>query len=114
MWNVESLFSIDDEATVEAVLAFIFEDDSSKSNDSSVFDDFDLFPYEIQTIEFSNIMLAQPLAKVKLPPGKYEKPVPIITFFDTGATASIINPATLPRSYWQSCFRPFTAANGQK
>lgn len=72
--NVESLFSIDDEATVEAVLAFIFEDNSSKSNDSSVFDDFDLFPYEIQTIEFSSIMLAQPLAKVKLLPGKYENP----------------------------------------
>lgn len=45
-------------------------------------------------------MLAQPLAKVELLPGKYEKLVPIITFFDTGATASIINPATLPRSYW--------------
>lgn len=74
LWNVESLLSIDDEATVEAVLAFIFEDDSSKSNDSSVFDDFDLFPYEIQTIEFSSIMLAQPLAKVKLLPGKYENP----------------------------------------
>ncbi|KAI8542258.1 hypothetical protein RHMOL_Rhmol08G0124700 [Rhododendron molle] len=56
--DVESLFSIDDEATTEAVLGFTFEDTSSESDDS------DSFPYEIQTFDFSKIMLAQPLAKV--------------------------------------------------
>ncbi|XP_058189186.1 uncharacterized protein LOC131306777 [Rhododendron vialii] len=58
-----SYSNIHTQATTEAVLAFTLDDsnDSSESDDSS--DDSDSFPYEIQTFEFSNIMIAQPLAK---------------------------------------------------
>lgn len=66
--DIESLFSVDNEATTETVLAFSLDEfdyelDYSSSSES---DEIDHFPYKIQTFEFSNIFLAQPLAKVQI------------------------------------------------
>lgn len=64
--DIESLFSVDDEATPKTVLAFSIDDSDSKLDYSSESDEFDTFPYEIQTFEFSNILLTNPLPKSKL------------------------------------------------
>lgn len=47
--DVESLFSVDDEATSGTVLVFSLDESTSKSNNSSKSDDFNHFLFEIQT-----------------------------------------------------------------
>ena len=113
--DVEPLFSVqDDEPTVDAILALGFEDFSTEELDHSGLDS-DFIPYDVHCLAPAcldstlacpdPIFLIQPLAKVQILLGKYEKPIFVIAFFDTGVVASIINPSLLPRFHWQECFK---------
>ncbi|KAK8996460.1 hypothetical protein V6N11_081735 [Hibiscus sabdariffa] len=44
---------------------------------------------------------------------KYDKPIPIIAFIDTGAAKSIMNPEVLPQEWWKPHIRYFTSASDQ-
>ncbi|KAL3643586.1 hypothetical protein CASFOL_014401 [Castilleja foliolosa] len=57
----------------------------------------------------------QPLPNVKIYifPTKYDKPIPVIAFLDTGAASSIIKPDILPSTHWNQCSAAFKAANGE-
>ncbi|GJS83600.1 putative reverse transcriptase domain, viral movement protein [Tanacetum coccineum] len=55
-----------------------------------------------------------PLAKVHLLTDAYAKPIPVIAFFDTGSSVSILNPNILPDHYWKPHHQNFMAANGEK
>ena len=46
-------------------------------------------------------------------PTKYDKPMPVIAYFDTGVVSSILKLDILPSSHGNSCAVPFRAANGQ-
>ncbi|GJS01528.1 putative reverse transcriptase domain, viral movement protein [Tanacetum coccineum] len=41
-------------------------------------------------------------------------PIPVIAFFDTGSSVSILNPNILPDHYWKPHHHNFMAANGEK
>ena len=106
--DVESLFSVHEEPTPDVILALALDDFSPNESSGSDYSDSDedLSPIHCfgPTSPDSNldpISLIQPLAKVQIFLGKYEKPISVIAFFDTGAAASIINPSILPRSHWQ-------------
>ncbi|GJS47542.1 putative zinc finger, CCHC-type containing protein [Tanacetum coccineum] len=55
-----------------------------------------------------------PLAKVHLLTDAYANPIPVIAFFDTGSSVSILNPNILPDHYWKPHHQNFMAANGEK
>ncbi|GKF30150.1 zinc finger, CCHC-type, viral movement protein, partial [Tanacetum coccineum] len=55
-----------------------------------------------------------PLAKIHLLTDAYAKPIPVIVFFDTGSSVSILNPNILPDHYWKPHHQNFMAANGEK
>ena len=113
--DIESLYSMDDSSGGTTILALqITDDDLSDDTPSDISDDG-----EDEIFLCSNpsptdsISLLQPMAKITLLLGKYEKPISVIALFDIGAAASIINPAILPRSHWESCSRHFYVTNGE-
>ncbi|XP_023638422.1 uncharacterized protein LOC111830501 [Capsella rubella] len=79
----------------------------------------DLYTFDACRIEQSDdgelAYLSQPSpnAKIYILPTKYDKPIPVIAYFDTGAASSIIKPDILPDSHWNTCSVSFKAANGQ-
>lgn len=54
-----------------------------------------------------------PYCKDIIIPTKYDKPMPVIGYFDTDVVSSILKLDILPSSHWNSCAVPFRAANGQ-
>ena len=108
--DLESLFSLDEEPGPDTILAL--GADLSDSSDESE-DDVILFD-EIYTLTPAESLLLQPTpsAKVHIFPGKWDKPILVIAFFDTGASSSIMKPEILPKEYWNTCYKSFRAANG--
>ncbi|KAL4590379.1 hypothetical protein LXL04_003308 [Taraxacum kok-saghyz] len=129
--DIESLYSLDDEPTDEAILSLPYLDYSSDEDSdpyqprSSVFminhvppnaekppifenpHSLGIQPYPRHTtnprpiphllpIQRTQLM---PLAKVHLLTDVYAKPIPVIAFFDTGSSVSIIDPNILPARF---------------
>ena len=103
---------MDDSPCDETLLALMVDatddDATPPDSDEDIFPDEDIFSLDPAPA----ISLLQPLAKLNILLGKYEKPIPVIAFLDTGAAVSIINPTVLPRSYWQKCSRSFVNIKG--
>ncbi|KAL9241030.1 hypothetical protein vseg_015190 [Gypsophila vaccaria] len=99
-------------------------DDSDQDSDddegiTDQFVKFDIFPIEVCKVEPQNDIIPtypfqpSPNAKIYIFPNKYDRPIPVIAYFDTGAASSIIKPNILPPSHWEACSVAFKAANGQ-
>ena len=54
-----------------------------------------------------------PQALVHLLMGEYSTPIPLIAFFDTGASLSIMKKDVLPDHSWTSYEKEFTGADGK-
>ena len=99
--GVESLFSLDDNYSPQALVVMAYstsEEDSDPEND----DDLDL---EIQTIYISQPIIAPltnptPIAQVHILLDTYSRPILVIALFDTGAAATILHPKILPAKFW--------------
>ncbi|GJS98901.1 hypothetical protein Tco_0820071 [Tanacetum coccineum] len=117
--DLESLYSLDDEPS-DSVLCTIAYSDFSSDDDSdtdSLESDSDFRVHMINPIP--HVLPIQedpplPLAKINLLTDAYAKPIPVITFFDTGSSVSILNPMILPDHYWKPHHQNFIAANGEK
>ncbi|GJX99343.1 hypothetical protein Tco_0356362 [Tanacetum coccineum] len=104
--DLESLYTLDDEPS-DSVLCTIAYSDFSSDDDSdtdSLESDFDFGVHMINPIP--HVLPIQedpplPLAKVHLLMDAYAKPIPVIAFFDTGSSVSILNPNILPDHYWK-------------
>ena len=96
---MESLFSLDDNYSSQALVVLAYstlEDDSNSDNDSDL---------EIQTIYTSQPIIApltnpNPIAQVHILLDIYSKHIPVIALFDTGAIATILHPKILPAEFW--------------
>ncbi|KAK9705313.1 hypothetical protein RND81_07G047500 [Saponaria officinalis] len=125
--DIKSIFSLDDGPTDETILAMgvEFEEDSSGDSDQDSEEDdirdqfvrFDLCPIEICKAGPQDDIPTYPLqpspnAKIYIFPNKYDKPIPVIAYFDTGAASSIIKPNILPSSHWEACSVAFRAESG--
>ncbi|XP_058005346.1 uncharacterized protein LOC131181332 [Hevea brasiliensis] len=53
-----------------------------------------------------------PLVPLHILPSRYERPISVIGFLDTGAHKSMMNPAILPSEYWLPHTEYFKAADG--
>ncbi|ESQ47393.1 hypothetical protein EUTSA_v10028344mg [Eutrema salsugineum] len=126
--DIESIFSLDDGPTDDTVLAMGIEHDDEFSEESETEEEedaddqfmlFDLYTLDSCKVEESKkadlAYLSQPApnSKIYIFPTKYDKPIPVIAFFDTGVASSIIKPDILPSTHWDRCSVAFKAANGQ-
>ncbi|ESQ50196.1 hypothetical protein EUTSA_v10002230mg [Eutrema salsugineum] len=126
--DIESIFSLDDEPTDDIVIAMGIEHDDEFSEESEAEEEedaddqfmlFDLYTLDSCKVEESKgeiwhicpYQLQMPRSK-SFPP-KYDKPIPVIAFFDTGAASLIIKPDILPSTHWDRCSVALKAANGQ-
>ncbi|GJS47536.1 putative zinc finger, CCHC-type containing protein [Tanacetum coccineum] len=102
--DLESLYSLDDEPS-DSVLCTIAYSDFSSDDDSdtdSLESDYDFGVHMINPIPHVLPIQEDPpllLAKVYLLTDAYAKPIPVIAFFDTGASVFILNPNILPDHY---------------
>ena len=58
-------------------------------------------------------MLPVPTLKIQIFPSKYSKPVKVVTFFDTRASYTIMNPDVLHEENWKMKKQYFHAANNE-
>ena len=67
----------------------------------------------IQEINHIHPKLTGPSVKISVIPSKFLKPVSVISFLDTGAKRSMLNPRILSPDYWENHIEYFRAANGK-
>ncbi|GAA0153095.1 hypothetical protein LIER_11412 [Lithospermum erythrorhizon] len=108
--DIEFLFSKDDEPSKDTILAMKFKyessDDSSKDNFEEVqnkFDVLDLCPMELCQRTAADATPLVPNAKIYVLPNKYDKSIPVIAYFDTGASDTFMKPEILPTKHWKKC-----------
>ena len=101
LFDVESLFSLDDEYSPQtlAIMAYSISKEDSNSDSDDVSDP------EIQTIYTSQPVIAPltnptPIAQVHILLETYSRPIPIIALFDMGAVATILHPKILLAEFW--------------
>ena len=111
--DVESLFSLDDDYSPQALVVMAY----STSEEDPNSDSDDISDREIQTIYTSQPIIAPltsptPIAQIHILLETYSRPIPVIALFDTGAIATILHPKILPVELWLSHNQMFRAANG--
>ena len=55
----------------------------------------------VQQIQKVQPAIPIPLIKIRLLPRRFDKPVPIMGFVDTGAQKRMLNPSILPSHFWE-------------
>nr|GEX17926.1 reverse transcriptase domain, viral movement protein [Tanacetum cinerariifolium] len=105
----------DDEPS-DSVLCTIAYSDLSSDDDSDTESDSDFGVHMINPIP--HVLPIQedpplPLEKIHLITDAYVKPIPVIAFFDTGSSVSILNSNILLDRYWKPHHQNFMAANGE-
>ena len=96
--NVESLFSLDDEYSFQALVVMEYSTIEEDSNSLSS----DISNLEIQTIYTSQPIVTPltgptPIAQVHVLLDTYSRLIPIIAFFDTVAATTILHPKILSK-----------------
>ena len=98
---MESLFSLDDDYSPQALVVMAYstsEEDSDSNNED------DSEP-EIQTIYTSQPSIAPltnltPIAQVRILLDTYSRLISVIALFDTRVAATILHPKILPAEFW--------------
>jgi len=106
--DVESLYSEQsspDETTIFALQESSEEETHSQKKSVPVF----------STMQLSNITIVppKPHIPVHILPSKYDKPIKVIAYIDTGAQKTMVNPDILPADHWKQEDSYFIAANGK-
>ena len=57
--------------------------------------------------------IPQPCVEIQVLANKFEKPIKVITFIDTGAQQTMMDPYILPQEYWKKEVDYFVAADGK-
>ncbi|KAK9287735.1 hypothetical protein L1049_016175 [Liquidambar formosana] len=109
--DLESLYSLDEDYSLEAFIALGY---TPSASDNEEYDD----TLNIQTLlptEPLEILPSHPtpIAQVQIVPEPYTRPISVIALFDTGASATIMNPKVLSPHFWLPHHQIFRAANGK-
>jgi len=110
--DVESLFSLDDDYSPQALAVMAY---STSDEDSNQDNEKDSDP-KIQTIYTSQPIIAPltsptPISQVHILLDIYSRLIPVTALFDTGAVATILHPKILPKEFWLSHHQMFKATN---
>ncbi|PKI46081.1 hypothetical protein CRG98_033536 [Punica granatum] len=108
--DVESLFSLDEEARPSslAALKVLTDSDSSFSRSNS-----DTCYMAAKDTEGINLVNSVPHIPVSVYISKYAKPIKVIAFLDTGAAQTIMNLEVLPKECWKSHTKHFDTASSE-
>lgn len=102
--NVESHFSLEDSYSPDSLLVVPVY--SSEEED---------YPPQNQAelLAPSHLVQPSPTVQISSKPTHFDRPIPIIAYFDTGAAATLINPKLLLDTHWKSTNLTFRAVNGE-
>lgn len=128
--DLESVFSLEDEQTPETILSIAYfdsdsEEQSPQSHEDSGDDESQLSEvpevFQLKEIVVAPIVCLlkfflttdrlSPTIKFQIFVDHYDKPIPVIVYFDTSAACTVINPDILPSSQQEPCYQGFRAAN---
>ncbi|XP_020221019.1 uncharacterized protein LOC109803752 [Cajanus cajan] len=114
--EVESLYSEQSSADKDTVFALqeYFSDDSSTDTDDSSQEKESVPVFAIDQIDnMATVPPPHPNVEIEILPSKYEKPIKVIGFLDTGAQKTMMNPEILPSDFWKKETTYFIAADGK-
>jgi len=57
--------------------------------------------FSIQEEQSIRPAIPQPCVEIQVLPKKFEKPIKVIAFIDTGAQKTMMDPDILPEEYWE-------------
>ena len=104
--EVESYFLEKEDPTDETMFALENSSDDSENNEfQSIFHQ--------QSLSL-NTTITIPSIKLQILPSKFQRPIPVIGFLDTGAQKSMMNSDILPAQNWKPHTEHFRAADGKK
>nr|QJS95220.1 polyprotein [Petunia vein clearing virus] len=107
--DLESVFSIEDEPSEDTLFSLEFYEEYAGEQ-------YQITSYEAPKTENPPLpkihtIVEIPQTEVKVYTSKWDKPISVIAFYDTGAAYSIMDPAILPSEYWIPHFRHFGTAD---
>ncbi|KAL4332463.1 hypothetical protein GQ457_07G012840 [Hibiscus cannabinus] len=113
--DVESIFSIDDEPNDNSLFAIQSLEDNHKESDSE-WSSEGIFMLQNQINSLAPIAsaISAPHIPVSIYLSKYDKPIEVIAFMDTGAAKTIMNPDILPSEWWKPHTRIFSTASNDE
>ncbi|KAG8488426.1 hypothetical protein CXB51_016475 [Gossypium anomalum] len=82
------------------------------SDESQISDYDEIYMFQAQAQAQLDQQVLAPHVPVKVYLDKYNKPITVIAFVDTGSAESITNPDILPEEWWKPHTRIFSAADG--
>ncbi|KAK8479892.1 hypothetical protein V6N11_074086 [Hibiscus sabdariffa] len=113
--DVESIFSIDDEPNDNSLFAIQSLEQNYKESDSEWSSEGILMlQNQISSIAPIASAIPAPHIPVSVYLSKYDKPIEVIAFIDTGAAKTIMNPDILPPELWKPHTRIFSTASNDE
>ncbi|KAM7497705.1 hypothetical protein LguiA_022119 [Lonicera macranthoides] len=118
--DLESLLSLEDEATTHTIMSVAYTDsepetDNDSPSPTSDYDEETPLLYSFEQVQDSMAIapaIPSPNGKIKILLDPYDPPIPVVAYFDAGAQRTIMKPHLIPQDYWLPCSVIFRAANG--
>ncbi|KAK8504932.1 hypothetical protein V6N12_033186 [Hibiscus sabdariffa] len=113
--DVESIFSIDDEPNDNSLFAIqSLEEDYKESDSEWSSEGILMLQDQISFLAPIASAIPAPHIPVSVYLSKYDKPIEVIAFIDTGAAKTIMNPDILPPEWWKPHTRIFSTASNDE
>ncbi|KAK8506377.1 hypothetical protein V6N12_034113 [Hibiscus sabdariffa] len=113
--DVESIFSIDDEPNDNSLFAIQSLEENYKELDSEWSSEGILILQDqISSLAPIASAIPAPHIPVSVYLSKYDKPIEVIAFIDTGAAKTIMNLHILPPEWWKPHTRIFSTASNDE
>ncbi|KAH1193514.1 polyprotein [Glycine max] len=106
--DIESLYSEQSEPDEETEFALNQTDSSDEESSAPPIPIFSI--QEEQSIKPA---IPQPCVEIQVLAKKFEKPIKVIAFIDTGAQRTMMDPDILPQEYWKNEVAYFVAVDGK-
>jgi len=122
--DVESLYSEQDYPNEETVFGIdLSEEDSSANEETTTSSDEEECQHHFPILSFDEITKVEEQSLISIPPApnievhilptKYEIPIKVIAFIDTGALRTMMNPKILHPNFWEPKQLRFKATSGK-
>ncbi|KAK8565042.1 hypothetical protein V6N12_058617 [Hibiscus sabdariffa] len=110
---MESIFSIKDEPSDQSLFAIQRLEDEQEDPTTEWSSEEGIYMLQSKISPTMASIVPIPHVQALIYLGKFEKPISIIAFIDTGATETIMNPDILPSEWWKPYVKYFNSAADQ-
>ncbi|KAK8494604.1 hypothetical protein V6N11_064766 [Hibiscus sabdariffa] len=111
--DMESIFSIEDEPSDQSLFAIQRLEDEQEDSTTEWSSEEGIYMLQNKISSTLASIVHVPHVPASIYLGKFEKPIPIIAFIDTGAAETIMNPNVLPPEWWKPHVKYFNSAADQ-